>query len=79
MSSVETLFAKPRHPYTLGLFRSLPHASQGATRLETIQDSYSFVPEDQPEELAKLIAEFLGGGGAGGTRATTRAGAAGGG
>ena len=48
-------------------------------RLETIQDSYSFVPEDQPEELAKLIAEFLGGGGAGGTRATTRAGAAGGG
>jgi pimeloyl-ACP methyl ester carboxylesterase len=28
-------------------------------RLVTIQDSYSFVPEDQPEELARLIAEFL--------------------
>jgi pimeloyl-ACP methyl ester carboxylesterase len=31
-------------------------------RLRTIQDSYSFVPEDQPEELAALIAEFVGGG-----------------
>jgi pimeloyl-ACP methyl ester carboxylesterase len=28
-------------------------------RLVTIKDSYSFVPEDQPEELARLIAEFL--------------------
>jgi pimeloyl-ACP methyl ester carboxylesterase len=28
-------------------------------RLRTVQDSYSFVPEDQPEELAALIAEFL--------------------
>jgi len=46
-------------------------------RLETIQDSYSFVPEDQPEELAKLIAEFLGSRAAGGAAATTRAGAAG--
>jgi oligopeptide/dipeptide ABC transporter ATP-binding protein len=36
-STVEDLFAKPRHPYTKGLFKSLPHASQGATRLETIQ------------------------------------------
>jgi pimeloyl-ACP methyl ester carboxylesterase len=28
-------------------------------RLTTIQDSYSFVPEDQPEELARVTAEFL--------------------
>ncbi|MEA2353701.1 MAG: hypothetical protein QOJ14_2115 [Thermoleophilaceae bacterium] len=28
-------------------------------RLVTIQDSYSFVPEDQPEELARLIGEFV--------------------
>jgi pimeloyl-ACP methyl ester carboxylesterase len=28
-------------------------------RLVTLQDSYSFVPEDQPEELARLIVEFL--------------------
>jgi pimeloyl-ACP methyl ester carboxylesterase len=28
-------------------------------RLVTVQDSYSFVPEDQPEELARLIVEFL--------------------
>ncbi len=27
-------------------------------RLETIEDSYTFVPEDQPERLAELIAEF---------------------
>jgi pimeloyl-ACP methyl ester carboxylesterase len=27
-------------------------------RLERIDDSYTFVPEDQPERLAKLIAEF---------------------
>jgi pimeloyl-ACP methyl ester carboxylesterase len=28
-------------------------------RLVTIQDSYSFVPEDQPEELARLIRDFV--------------------
>ena len=27
-------------------------------RLERIEDSWTFVPEDQPELLAKLIAEF---------------------
>jgi pimeloyl-ACP methyl ester carboxylesterase len=37
------------------LARILPNA-----RLQTIQDSYSFVPEDQPEELARLVVEFLG-------------------
>ncbi len=36
-AKVEDLFTKPRHPYTKGLFKSLPHASQGAERLETIQ------------------------------------------
>jgi oligopeptide/dipeptide ABC transporter ATP-binding protein len=36
-SPVEALFAKPRHPYTRGLFKSLPHASQGKARLDTIQ------------------------------------------
>jgi pimeloyl-ACP methyl ester carboxylesterase len=28
-------------------------------RLRTIQDSLSFVPEDQPEELARMIGEFI--------------------
>ena len=28
-------------------------------RLRTVQDSYTFVPEDQPEELAGLVVEFL--------------------
>jgi pimeloyl-ACP methyl ester carboxylesterase len=28
--------------------------------LRIVQDSYAFVPEDQPEELARLVAEFLG-------------------
>jgi pimeloyl-ACP methyl ester carboxylesterase len=28
-------------------------------RLERIEDSYTFVPEDQPERLANLIAEFV--------------------
>ncbi len=31
-------------------------------RVEEIEDSYSFVPEDQPERLAELIGEFAGGG-----------------
>jgi pimeloyl-ACP methyl ester carboxylesterase len=35
----------------------LPNAT-----LRTVQDSYSFVPEDQPEELASLIREFMQGG-----------------
>ncbi|MBI3725536.1 ABC transporter ATP-binding protein [bacterium] len=34
---VETLFTRPRHPYTRGLFKSLPHTSQGKERLEAIQ------------------------------------------
>jgi pimeloyl-ACP methyl ester carboxylesterase len=29
-------------------------------RFETIDDAYSFVPEDQPERLAELIARFVG-------------------
>ena len=29
-------------------------------RLEEVGDSYSFVPEDQPERLAELIDEFVG-------------------
>jgi pimeloyl-ACP methyl ester carboxylesterase len=28
-------------------------------RLRTIQDSYAFVPEDQPAELARLMVEFM--------------------
>lgn len=31
------------------------------SRLVEIPDSYTFVPEDQPEELARLIVEFIGG------------------
>lgn len=38
-SDVRSLFARPRHPYTQGLFRSLPHSSKGKTRLETISGS----------------------------------------
>jgi pimeloyl-ACP methyl ester carboxylesterase len=34
--------------------KALPNA-----RLELIEDSYAFVPEDQPERLAALIEEFL--------------------
>lgn len=29
------------------------------SRLETIEDSYTFVPEDQPAKLATLIADFM--------------------
>ena len=35
-ATVEELFAKPRHPYTIGLFRSLPDIAGAGNRLETI-------------------------------------------
>ena len=43
----------------------LDHARQLAellpnARLEEVSDSYSFVPEDQPERLAELVASFAG-------------------
>ena len=38
-ASVEELFANPRHPYTLGLFLSLPRADKNQTRLEAIEGS----------------------------------------
>jgi pimeloyl-ACP methyl ester carboxylesterase len=41
--------------YAERLAEAIPNA-----RLELIEDSYSFVPEDQPERLAELIAEFIG-------------------
>jgi pimeloyl-ACP methyl ester carboxylesterase len=31
----------------------LPNAT-----LQTIEDSYTFIPEDRPDELAKLILDF---------------------
>jgi oligopeptide/dipeptide ABC transporter ATP-binding protein len=34
---VATLFAKPQHPYTVGLFASLPSLNAGSDRLYTIQ------------------------------------------
>ncbi|MCW3064422.1 MAG: alpha/beta hydrolase [Solirubrobacterales bacterium] len=37
------------------LAQRLPNA-----RLEPIEDSYAFVPEDQPEQLTELIREFAG-------------------
>lgn len=33
---VEDLFARPRHPYTIGLFRSLPDLAAPGERLSTI-------------------------------------------
>ncbi|MDX3225006.1 alpha/beta hydrolase [Streptomyces sp. ME19-01-6] len=43
-------------PIQLGeeLARLFPHA-----RLEPIEDSYTFVPEDQPERLAEVLTRFL--------------------
>ncbi len=35
-ASVETLFAQPRHPYAIGLFRSLPDLAGPGERLQTI-------------------------------------------
>jgi oligopeptide/dipeptide ABC transporter ATP-binding protein len=35
-ATVEELFDRPRHPYTEGLFRSIPKLGQRAERLETI-------------------------------------------
>jgi oligopeptide/dipeptide ABC transporter ATP-binding protein len=36
LADVTTLFAQPLHPYTLGLFRSVPRLGQKAQRLATI-------------------------------------------
>jgi len=35
-TTVEDLFDKPQHPYTEGLFRSVPKLGQASARLETI-------------------------------------------
>jgi oligopeptide/dipeptide ABC transporter ATP-binding protein len=35
-ATVEDLFDKPQHPYTVGLFRSVPKLGQESARLETI-------------------------------------------
>jgi peptide/nickel transport system ATP-binding protein len=35
-ATVESLFEAPRHPYTIGLFRSLPDLAQPGERLQTI-------------------------------------------
>ena len=37
LSDVKTLFAQPLHPYTQGLFRSIPRLGEKKHRLETIQ------------------------------------------
>ena len=42
-------------------------------RVEEIADSYSFVPEDQPERLAELIREFVPAGGSSRSRSSTSA------
>lgn len=36
-ATVEDLFDRPQHPYTEGLFRSMPRLGQKATRLQTIE------------------------------------------
>ncbi len=39
MTDINSLFAGPRHPYTQGLFRSIPKLGQAKDRLETIPGS----------------------------------------
>jgi oligopeptide/dipeptide ABC transporter ATP-binding protein len=43
-ADVRRLFDDPRHPYTLGLFRSLPNLGERAERLEVIP---GMVPKPQ--------------------------------
>jgi pimeloyl-ACP methyl ester carboxylesterase len=43
--------------FAAGLFERLA-ATLPDARLVTVADSYTFVPEDQPRELARLIVEF---------------------
>ncbi|MFC5268885.1 alpha/beta fold hydrolase [Kribbella qitaiheensis] len=45
--------------FPAGLFERLSATLLDA-RLVTVTDSYSFVPEDQPAELAQLIVDFAG-------------------
>jgi oligopeptide/dipeptide ABC transporter ATP-binding protein len=42
----KSIFVAPRHPYTVGLLNSIPHLSQGASRLKPIPG--------QPPDLARL-------------------------
>jgi oligopeptide/dipeptide ABC transporter ATP-binding protein len=42
----KSIFESPRHPYTLGLLNSIPHLSQGASRLKPIPG--------QPPDLTQL-------------------------
>ncbi|MBI2304958.1 MAG: ABC transporter ATP-binding protein [Chloroflexi bacterium] len=46
LAKIEPLFETPRHPYTIGLFNSLPRLDQRRSRLTTI--------EGQPPNLARL-------------------------
>jgi len=41
--SVEDIFYRPRHPYTIGLLKSIPHFETGA-RLKTLQTIPGLVP-----------------------------------
>ena len=45
--------------FKLSFAERLANTIRGA-RLEKIEDSYTFVSEDQPERLAELIGEFAG-------------------
>ena len=46
----KAIFDAPRHPYTLGLLHSIPHLSQGASRLKPIPG--------QPPDLSTLRARL---------------------
>jgi len=50
--SSEDRFFPPKHAHALA-------GDLGGARLEWIEDSYTFSPEDQPERLAELIAAFV--------------------
>jgi ABC-type dipeptide/oligopeptide/nickel transport system ATPase component len=67
LTDVRSLFARPLHPYTRGLLRSMPRLGQRVDRLDTVMDGAD-VPEDfpagwsvQPHQLQVPAGERYGG------------------
>lgn len=57
-STVLLAWAPEEKLFPISLAHRLQERLPNST-LRTIDDSYTFVPEDQPEELVKLILEFV--------------------